>query len=68
MNITVEQLLKLCEDQLEKGNGRKFVAISNNNDTIGFHMLRCGFCPSHDYMLDIEGSNELDSDSIIVLG
>ena len=37
--MTVKELLKLCEEQIKKGNGDKVILISNDDEGNGFHDL-----------------------------
>jgi hypothetical protein len=37
--MTVKELLKLCEQQIAKGNGDKEILISNDDEGNGFHDL-----------------------------
>lgn len=60
--ITVKELLKLCQEQLRKGNGDKQILISNDDEGNGYHSLYYEFtddegvinelsrlCPFHDH-------------------
>lgn len=35
--VTVEQLLKLCQMEIAKGNGKKKIMLSNDDEGNGFH-------------------------------
>jgi len=35
--MTVAKLLKLCEEQIKKGNGDKIVLLSNDDEGNGYH-------------------------------
>ncbi len=37
--ITVEELMKLCEEQIKKGNGSKTIMISNDDEGNGYHYM-----------------------------
>ncbi len=41
--ITVETLYKLCQQEIKKGNGKKVVLISQDDECNGFHTLWEGF-------------------------
>lgn len=41
--VTVRQLLKLCQEQVKKGNGDKDVVISGDDEGNEFHTLFYGF-------------------------
>lgn len=64
--ITINKLYELCKKQIEKGNGDKVIAISNDNEGNGYHGLFYGFTVVTDYEeWDIEDSVE---DDVIILG
>lgn len=37
--FTVRELYKACQKEIEKGNGNKYIVISNDNEGNGFHTL-----------------------------
>ena len=41
--ITVEMLCDMCQDQVKKGNGKKVVLISIDDEGNGYHTLYYGF-------------------------
>lgn len=41
--ITVEMLKKLCEEQIKKGNGKKVIMISQDDEGNGYHYLWYAF-------------------------
>ena len=41
--ITVEILSKMCLEQVKKGNGKKVVLISTDDEGNGYHTLYFGF-------------------------
>ena len=43
--ITVEQLKKLCEREIKKGNGHKVIMISQDDEGNGYHYLWYSFTP-----------------------
>ena len=40
---TVAELLVLCQDQIQKGNGKKEILLSDDDEGNGFHILFYGF-------------------------
>ncbi len=68
--ITVNKLLKLCKEQVKKGNGDKIVLLSDDDEGNGFHTLYCGFT---DDEKDIEEYSDSfhdgnDPSEVIILG
>lgn len=43
LGLTVNQLLDLCKEQVEKGNGSKHIIISNDDEGNGYHTLFYAF-------------------------
>lgn len=41
--MTVKQLLKLCQEEVKKGNGDKFIVIADDNEGNGYHGMFYGF-------------------------
>ena len=37
MGVTVERLLELCKQQVAKGNGKKLILLSNDDEGNGYH-------------------------------
>ena len=37
--VTVERLLKLLQDQVDKGNGKKKILLSNDDEGNGYHEM-----------------------------
>lgn len=49
MNIvTVEELAALCANECKKGNGKKHILISQDDEGNGYHGLFFGFTPVKD--------------------
>lgn len=71
--ITVEQLFLACAREIEKGNGKKNIVISDDNEGNGFHGLICGFSPLTDPDGNLAVENIYDSqtcspEDTIILG
>ena len=41
--LTVKELLKLCKQEIQDGNGDKNIVISDDNEGNGYHGLFYGF-------------------------
>jgi hypothetical protein len=70
--ITVEKLLLLCKQEVEKGNGKKQILISNDDEGNGFHSLFYDFTSDKDalQLYADEGMfhDNNNVDDIIILG
>lgn len=67
--ITVNELLKLCEQEIKKGNGDKNIVISDDNEGNGYHGLFYGFTPVNEDFVDvIYDSHTKSPDDTIILG
>lgn len=67
--ITVNELLKLCEQEIKKGNGNKNIVISDDNEGNGYHGLFFGFTEAEDYYLGyIYDSRTYSQNDTIILG
>lgn len=54
--ITVRELYQFCGEQLRKGNGDKYVLISNDDEGNGYHTLFYQFTTREDCTNDIFAS------------
>ena len=52
--MTVKQLLKLCQEEVKKGNGDKFIVVADDNEGNGYHGMFYGFSDANG-MYGIEG-------------
>lgn len=67
--ITVKELLKLCQEQIEKGNGDKNIVLSDDPEGNGYHGMFYGFTDnSEDFIDDIYDSETKGFDDTIILG
>lgn len=68
--ITVEQLKKLCESEIKKGNGKKVIMISEDDEGNGYHYLWYQFSSPEDAGLSkIEVCEEIaEYENTIILG
>lgn len=46
--MTVAMLCKLCYNEMQKGNGNKYIVISDDNEGNGYHGLFYGFTDAID--------------------
>lgn len=67
--ITVKELYELCKAEIAKGNGNKFIVISDDNEGNGYHGLFYGFADADGDILSLTyDSTYKTSEEIIVLG
>lgn len=73
--MTVYELYKLCEEQVEKGNGNKSVVVPDDEEGNGYHDLFYPFLTDVDTVRDaIDFTNswnhitENDANNIVILG
>lgn len=50
--LTVEVLYNECKKQIDKGNGKKVIMISDDDEGNGFHYLWYTFCKADETILD----------------
>lgn len=69
--LTINELLKLCQQQVKKGNGNKKIVISDDNEGNGYHGLFYAFTEIDEdekEYYQIYDSETNDINEIIVLG
>ena len=67
--MTIEQLCELCKMQVQAGNGKKKIVISDDNEGNGYHGLFYGFTPvTEEFVDNIYDSQGKSSDDTIILG
>lgn len=66
--ITVRDLLKMCQKEIANGNGDKHIVLSDDNEGNGYHGMFFGFSPADDFLDDIYDSNYNSAKDTIVLG
>lgn len=52
--MTVKQLLKLCQEEVKKGNGDKFIVIADDNEGNGYHGMFYGFTDAMEMEEDLQ--------------
>jgi hypothetical protein len=72
LGITVNQLLELCLNQMEKGNGDKHILISEDDEGNGYHTLFYGFTDKDNkyfkQLLEAEHDGTHNADNCVILG
>ena len=63
--MTVENLLAICQEQVAKGNGKKVIYLSDDDEGNGYHEMFYGFSENVKE-LDMWGSISKPSKSIIL--
>lgn len=67
--LTVKELLKLCQQEIVKGNGDKHIVISDDNEGNGYHGLFYGFTEcTEEFQNDIYDSRYSNENNTIILG
>lgn len=67
--VTINELLAACQEQVDKGNGDKRIAISNDDEGNGFHMLFYLFTDDAEFVESaLEGEFQLMAGNCVVLG
>lgn len=69
--LTINELLKFCQQQVKKGNGNKKIVISDDNEGNDYHGLFYAFTKIAEYQKEyyqIYDSETDDINEIIVLG
>lgn len=70
--LTIEQLAYMCSEQIRKGNGNKFILISNDDEGNGYHDLFFGFSENTKELTDgcfiPYDLNDEDLKNYVVLG
>lgn len=67
--MTIEKLCELCKMQVQAGNGKKKIVISDDNEGNGYHGLFYGFTPvTEEFEDDIYDSLGKSPDDTIILG
>lgn len=72
LGYTVKDLRKFCDMQIKKGNGDKYVLISNDDEGNGYHTLFYGFTDNSvngfEDMLELEHDGTHTKDNCVILG
>ena len=67
--ITVKDLLALCQQEVNNGNGDKHIVLSDDNEGNGYHGMFFGFAKcTKDYRDIISDSQYRSEKDTIVLG
>lgn len=60
--LTVKELLKLCQEEIKKGNGDCSIMVSDDDEGNGYHYLWFAFTEVKDLEESYELINSLDED------
>lgn len=52
--MTVKKLLKLCQEEVKKGNGDKFIVVADDNEGNGYHGMFYGFTDAIELEADLK--------------
>lgn len=67
--LTVEALFRECATQIRKGNGKKHIVLSDDNEGNGYHGMYYGFTDiGEEFKDNINDSDFKDSENAIILG
>ena len=67
--MTIEKLYELCKMQVQAGNSKKKIVISDDNEGNGYHGLFYGFTPvTEEFEDDIYDSLSKSPDDTVILG
>lgn len=70
--ITVKELLKLCQEQVSLGNGDKHIQISEDDEGNGYHGLFFGFTSEKEEIQELQAMglfhDNIDPDKVVILG
>lgn len=69
--ITVKELEKICKQEMKKGNGNKYIYISDDDEGNGYHGLYYGFSNSEETQEIFEFTSVIPvvpCEEIIILG
>lgn len=66
--LTVKELLKYCQIEIEKGNGDKHIVVADDNEGNGYHGLFYAFTDcTEDYQDEIYDSQYSSEKDTIIL-
>ena len=67
--IQVKDLYKSCKEQIDKGNGDKYIVVADDNEGNGYHGMFFYFSENvEDFMDLLRDSQVSDCDKLIILG
>ena len=55
---TVNDLLELCKQEVENGNGDRKILLSNDDEGNGYHALYYDFTPAEEIFVDEDGEEK----------
>ena len=67
--MTVEELFVLCREEIDKGNGKKHIVLSDDNEGNGYHGMFYGFSPVDEFFRNYIYDSQTNSpNDTIILG
>lgn len=70
--ITVKKLIKMCQDQIKKGNGDKVILLSSDDEGNEFHTMYYGFTDDKKELQSLAKygmfHDHNDPDEVVILG
>lgn len=57
---TVNELLELCKQEVENGNGDRKILLSNDDEGNGYHALYYDFTEAENVFKDVDTDEEFD--------
>ena len=67
--MKVKDLYDLCKNEIENGNGNKYIVVSDDNEGNGYHGMFYGFTKmTKDYIGDVYDSKTYSENDMIILG
>ena len=67
--LTVRDLYHACEYQIKKGNGNKYIAISDDNEGNGYHGMFFRFTENVEDCIDLINDSQITNpNELIILG
>jgi len=66
--ITINVLKRLVDEEIKKGNGDKYIVISDDNEGNGYHGLFYGFTEADNFKDEIYDSAVNEIDKLVILG
>lgn len=67
--MQVKDLYECCKEQIDKGNGDKYIVVADDNEGNGYHGMFFGFSEDVEDCIDLlRDSQVTDINKLIILG
>lgn len=67
--MQIKDLYECCKEQMDKGNGDKYIVVADDNEGNGYHGMFFGFTENVEDCIDlINDSQIIDANKLIILG